>query len=59
MCQNIIYEVQSGVGRVIQKIQTPLRMLAHRVTTDFMDECMQIGETTAIKNFKKICCDGG
>ena len=53
---NIIYGVQSGAGRVVQKIQTPFRMLAHGVTTDFVNECVQIGEITAIKKFKKICC---
>ncbi|XP_050281426.1 uncharacterized protein LOC126722315 [Quercus robur] len=37
-----------------QKITTALRMLAHGVTTDFMDEYVRIGEFTAIESLKKF-----
>ncbi|XP_075654933.1 uncharacterized protein LOC142625116 [Castanea sativa] len=35
-------------------ITAALRMLAYRVTADFMDEYMRIGETTAIETLKKF-----
>jgi hypothetical protein len=35
----------------LQKMTTAIRMLAYGVTTDFMDEYLQIGETTAMDSF--------
>ena len=38
----------------LQKITTTLRILAYGVTIDFMDEYVQIGESTAIESLKKF-----
>ncbi|KAL0002630.1 hypothetical protein SO802_016411 [Lithocarpus litseifolius] len=38
----------------LQKITAALRMLAYGVIADFMDEYVQIGESTAIKSLKKF-----
>ncbi|XP_035842621.1 putative nuclease HARBI1 isoform X2 [Helianthus annuus] len=39
----------------MQKIIASLRMLAYGVTTDFMDEYIDIGESTAMESLKKFC----
>ncbi|KAJ0824976.1 putative harbinger transposase-derived protein [Helianthus annuus] len=39
----------------MQKIIASLRMLAYGVTTDFMDEYINIGESTAMESLKKFC----
>ena len=39
----------------LQKITVALRMLAYEVAIDFMDEYVQIGESTPIESLKKIC----
>ena len=38
----------------LQKITTALRMIAYGVVVDFMDEYVQIGESTAIESLKKF-----
>jgi len=38
----------------LQKMIITLRMLAYRVTVDFMDEYVRIGENTAMMSLKKI-----
>ena len=38
----------------LQKITATLRVLAHGVATDLMDEYVRIGESTAIENLKKF-----
>ena len=38
----------------LQKITATLRILAYGVTIDFMDEYVQIGESTAIESLKKF-----
>ncbi|KAL7224560.1 hypothetical protein ACSBR1_025929 [Camellia fascicularis] len=38
----------------LQKITAALRMLAYGVATDFMDEYLRIGESTAMKSLKKF-----
>ena len=38
----------------LQKIIAALRMLAYGVSGDFMDEYVQIGETTALESLKKF-----
>ncbi|XP_074346414.1 uncharacterized protein LOC141685196 [Apium graveolens] len=38
----------------MQKVTATLRMLAYRVTGDFMDEYIRIGETTAMESLKKF-----
>ena len=38
----------------LQKITAALRMLAYGVATDFMDEYVRIGESTAIESLKKF-----
>ena len=38
----------------LQKITTALRMLAYGVTTNFMDEYVRIGESTAMESLKKF-----
>ena len=43
----------------LQKMTVALRMLAYRVTTDFMDEYVRIAENTAMMSLKKICCSSG
>jgi hypothetical protein len=35
----------------LQKMTTAIRMLAYGVTTNFMDEYLRIGETTAMDSF--------
>ncbi|KAM0059439.1 putative harbinger transposase-derived protein [Helianthus debilis subsp. tardiflorus] len=39
----------------MQKIIASLRMLAYGVTTNFMDEYIDIGESTAMESLKKFC----
>ena len=38
----------------LQKITVALRMLAYGVSDDFIDEYVQIGETTALESLKKF-----
>ena len=38
----------------LQKMTATIRMLAYGVSADFMDEYIRIGESTAIKSFKKF-----
>ena len=38
----------------LQKMTAAIKMLAYGVLTDFMDEYLMIGESTAIKSFKKF-----
>ncbi|XP_075663459.1 uncharacterized protein LOC142633070 [Castanea sativa] len=38
----------------LQKMTAAIRMLAYGVSANFMDECLRIGETTAIKSLKKF-----
>ena len=38
----------------LQKMTAAIRMLAYRVSADFINEYIRIGETTAIKSLKKF-----
>ncbi|KAF5471788.1 hypothetical protein F2P56_008557, partial [Juglans regia] len=51
-------QIRDNAGRLslssMQKITATLRMLAYRITVDFMDEYICIGESTTMENLKKF-----